>query len=513
MKKLYFTLPWLRAIIFSVLWLNALSALLCAQEKTFYLEEWYAATGQQAESVDRLVSITDASSNLYVAGGQLNQYGKYDLLLTKYDDIGYELWSTTFNLPDSTGNVIAADIALDNSGNIIVAGTVYNGPSNNYDALTVKFNGSGAKQWHKTYNSAGSFYDGGTFIYIDSGDNVYITGGTASLSTSMDMLCVKYNSSGGQNWAQAVDGFGLYDVGSFLFPRAGSLFILTGVVQKNATTWAAGSIYINGISGALYSSLSTSSDIALEEVTALAADEGDNIYIAGCSSAGGAGKDFKTLKLDNSSTISLSWEAVYDGSFHGDDVPKAIAFDGSGNVYVAGYTSTSTGRDFTVVKYNSTGAQQWVKLLDGAAGQDDEAHAITIDEEGNVVAAGFATQDGSRDYYTVILNPSDGTTVWEATFNGLANKDDEASHVEVDGLGNITVLGKNQTEEPEATTYTTVRYVKKAILMPPDTEAASTAISFIENRGSWRTAPERRWRKCAFTMPPPTRPPISTTTG
>lgn len=156
MKKLYFTLPWLRAIIFSVLWLNALSALLCAQEKTFYLEEWYAATGQQAESVDRLVSITDASSNFYVAGGQLNQYGKYDLLLTKYDDTGYELWSTTFNLPDSTGNVIAADIALDNSGNVIVAGTVYNGPSNNYDALTIKFNSSGAKQWHKTYNGAGS---------------------------------------------------------------------------------------------------------------------------------------------------------------------------------------------------------------------------------------------------------------------------------------------------------------------------------------------------------------------
>ena len=196
------------------------------------LEEWYAATGQQAESVDRLVSITDASSNLYVAGGQLNQYGKYDLLFTKYDDTGYELWPTTFNLPDSTGNVIAADIALDNSGNVIVAGTVYNGPSNNYDALTIKFNSSGAKQWHKTYNGAGSFYDGGTYIYIDSGDNVYITGGTASLSTSMDMLCVKYNSSGGQNWAQTVDGFGLYDVGSFLFPRAGSLFILTGVVQK-----------------------------------------------------------------------------------------------------------------------------------------------------------------------------------------------------------------------------------------------------------------------------------------
>ncbi len=318
-----------------MLWLNALSALLFAQEKTFYLEEWYATTGQQAESVDRLVSITDASSNLYVAGSQVNDFGKYDLLLTRYDDTGYELWSTTFNVPDSTGNVIAADIALDNSGNVIVAGTVYNGPSNNYDALTVKFNGSGTEQWYATYNGAASFYDGGTYIYIDSSDNVYIAGGTSSVSNSMDMLCVKYNSSGGQNWVQTVDGFGLYDVGSFLFPKSGGLLVLSGVVQKNTSSWVAGSITLNATSGALASSLSTSSGVGLEEATALAADGGDNIYIAGYST-GPNGKDFKTLKLDNSSTISLDWEAVYDGSFHGDDVPRAIAFDGSGNVYVKG---------------------------------------------------------------------------------------------------------------------------------------------------------------------------------
>ncbi|MCB9289086.1 MAG: hypothetical protein H6560_17385 [Lewinellaceae bacterium] len=121
--------------------------------------------------------------------------------------------------------------------------------------------------------------------------------------------------------------------------------------------------------------------------------------------------------------------------------------------------------------------------MDGGGGGDDEARAATVDGEGNVIVTGYTTEHGSRDYYTAILAPSDGSTAWEATFNGLANKDDEASQVVVDSTGSIIVLGKNQTEQVEVTAYTTVRYVKKGILIPPDTVSASTSISFFENRG------------------------------
>ena len=165
----------------------------------------------------------------------------------------------------------------------------------------------------------------------------------------------------------------------------------------------------------------------------LAADGSGNIYAAGYSSAGGNGKDFVTLKLETGSSVSLDWAVAYDGADHGDDVPKGIAFDGSGNVYVAGYTTTPAGRAFLAIKYNSGGAKQWAAQLDGPARQDDEARAVAVGENGDVVAAGYVTQNGSRDYYTGILNSSDGSTAWEATFNGLANKDDEASQVQVGG--------------------------------------------------------------------------------
>ena len=132
---------------------------------------------------------------------------------------------------------------------------MYNGASNNYDALTLKYNTSGVKQWHKTYNGAGSFYDGGTNIYTDFSNNIYIAGGTASLSNSMNMLCIKYNSSGTQQWAQSIDGYGRYDVAGYVYYRTASTVILVGAVQQSAASWAVGSLTLNTSTGSVATSL------------------------------------------------------------------------------------------------------------------------------------------------------------------------------------------------------------------------------------------------------------------
>ena len=452
-----------------------------AQEEVFYLEEWYATEGEQeATASGREFSITDASSNLYVAGSSLNSHDKYDFSLTKYNSSGTQLWSTTYNVPDSTGTVLLGDVTVDGAGNILATGSVYNGSTNGYDVFVVKYATDGTQSWARLYNGAGSISDGGTSLAVDASNNVYVGGGTLTASNSMDMLCLKYNSSGTFQWAATVDNNGLYDIAGLVYMRTATIVGLVGASEQSASSWAAGNVFLYASTGTEFQGFTVSNQTDLDEIVDFKIDASENVYVTGYTDAGGNGQDFKTVKLDDE--LDVIWETVYNGEANGDDRPNALALDNSGNTYVAGYTTGSGGKDYTVVKYNSSGVQQWASIYAGAAAGDDEALALTVGADGQVYVTGYANDNGTKDYFTRILDPSDGDKVWEAAFNGLENEDDRGTSIEVDGDGNIAVLGRNGTQSGN-TEYTTVRYAKKELVIPPDSEAVSSAISFIENRG------------------------------
>ena len=53
--------------------------------------------------------------------------------------------------------------------------------------------------------------------------------------------------------------------------------------------------------------------------------------------------------------------------------------------------------DYTTIKYNSAGQQQWVVRYDGPANYDDQATAIAVDGSGSVYVTG--TSYGSEYNY------------------------------------------------------------------------------------------------------------------
>ena len=56
-----------------------------------------------------------------------------------------------------------------------------------------------------------------------------------------------------------------------------------------------------------------------------------------------------------------------------------IAADGFGNVYVTGRSlGSGSGADFTTVKYNSSGTQQWASRYNGPANGQDVANAVAF---------------------------------------------------------------------------------------------------------------------------------------
>ncbi len=128
----------------------------------------------------------------------------------------------------------------------------------------------------------------------------------------------------------------------------------------------------------------------------------------------------------------------------------SLAVDGSGNVYVTGESAGSgTSRDYATIKYNSSGVQQWVARYNGPGNSNDFAdYSLVVDGSGNVYVTGYSLGSGTLDDYATIKYNSSGVQQWVARYNGPGNNYDFATSLAVDGSGNVYVTGdKSQAVE------------------------------------------------------------------
>jgi len=135
------------------------------------------------------------------------------------------------------------------------------------------------------------------------------------------------------------------------------------------------------------------------------------------------------------------WVASYSGVF--DDEPTGMVVDGSGNVYVTGYTAIPDYSAFVTVKYNPQGHEEWRAGYNPPNGSSS-AVAIAVDHSANVYVTGTSGTYGSADsdYVTIKYNNS-GEQQWIARYNGGANSNDDATAIAVDGSGNVYVTGRS----------------------------------------------------------------------
>ncbi len=109
--------------------------------------------------------------------------------------------------------------------------------------------------------------------------------------------------------------------------------------------------------------------------------------------------------------------AVWAGGTNNDS-GRAIAVDGSGNIFVTGYfmgegmfgtTNVSVGStswDIFVAKYDSAGGLLWVRQAGGT--MSDCGKSIAVDQEGNVYVSGFFSRSATFGPFTV-TSPDPGT--------------------------------------------------------------------------------------------------------
>jgi len=172
---------------------------------------------------------------------------------------------------------------------------------------------------------------------------------------------------------------------------------------------------------------------------AMAVDASGNVYVTGYSRSS-SHYDYVTTKY-NPAGIE-QWVARYNGPGDYQDTPKAIAVDSFGNVYVTGYSyGEGTSSDYATIKYNSDGAEQWIARYDNPDSGNDIVYDMALDDFGNVYVTGESDNNDSRLNYTTIKYNKDGRRLWTATYNGPGNYNDSARAITLDALGNVYVTG------------------------------------------------------------------------
>ena len=136
----------------------------------------------------------------------------------------------------------------------------------------------------------------------------------------------------------------------------------------------------------------------------------------------------------------------------GSDKAVAVAIQLDGKLVVGGYSNNGTSDDFAIARYNTNGT------LDAAFGSGgivttsfgggtDHVHAIAIQGDGKIVAAGYATSSLQTDFALSRYN-ANGTLDTGFNTDGkvtttIGSGNDEINGLALDGSGKIVVAGQS----------------------------------------------------------------------
>ncbi len=150
---------------------------------------------------------------------------------------------------------------------------------------------------------------------------------------------------------------------------------------------------------------------------------------------------FLCLFVGAKSQVTQEWTVRFNGPGNDGDYAEDITVDGVGNVYVTGRSDGGASYyDFRTLKYDTNGNELWNVRYTGPAGSRDEAHAVTVDENGYVYVTGESQETGFADYVTIKYSPN-GSQIWANRYNGPSNHIDVARAIELDSTGSIYITG------------------------------------------------------------------------
>ena len=391
-----------------------------------------------------------------------------------------------------TGGDLGQGVAIDGSGNVLVAGYFTGtadfggGPATaigSYDLFVAKYTASGAYFWARHFGGTGLVV--GQSVAVDANGDVAVTGyftgtvdfggGPLTSAGSYDIFVMKLSGADGSPlWAKRF-GSPNDDIGYGVAVDGGGNVLVTGYFRDAAdfgggpltSTYGGITLFVAKFSAGgahLWSKSFWNTGVAIGY--GIAADGAGNVAVTGSftgrinfgggdlTSAGGHDAFVASFSPDGGHRWSKRFGST---SF---DRGYGVAVDRGGDVAVTGlftYTVdfgggpvTSAGsNDGFVAKLSGTdGAHLWSKRFGST--NVDYGYAVAVDAGGNVAVTGFfqGTVDfgggplvsaGLEDIFVEKLAGPDGAHLWSKRFGGTST--DYGYGVAIDGAGNVLSTG------------------------------------------------------------------------
>lgn len=330
-------------------------------------------------------------------------------------------WSASWS---DAGNETPGGAALSAGGTLYVPVNDWAGgvDTSNRDVRLVRFDSAGALMGMPVdVAMAVTQTLGNSCAALDSAGILYI----ASTVGDGQIQVRKYTSGLAEDWT--------IPIGSALFPgdrvEANSLAIAAddNPVVAGALDGAAGIDHLlrklSAVDGNMLWEQTPSTDANPTYWHAVAADlaEAERVYSAGelTSAASQQVETFTRETFYDGLVAGQVWSDQTGDNQNPGDRAQAVAVDGAGNVYSAGFRDNGGGRNALLLKFSTAGAPDLLITYSGPepAGHD-EILDLAVDASGNMYAVGYETAAGQDENWWVRKYDATGSAVWTRTYHG-----------------------------------------------------------------------------------------------
>ena len=361
------------------------------------IDDFQYVAGVAAENFGLTVA---PSGIIYACGWAGDGTTRHGLVMASTD--GGNTWSAPIDDLVYAGMATMDDagIIADSASNLYVAGRYY--PNHQF----VRRSTDGGVTWQMVDDlavSSVSFMSGAGGVTADTAGNVFTIGranytwsvrkgiGGTSFST-VDT----FQPGASQAWAV------------FAHPTAGTFAAGYGtLVSKNSSSaaWVVRRTLDGGATWATVDAYQASSGCGAQ-ARGIGADAQGNLYVVGCASVANKGSSVNHWQVRKSANGGTSWRTVDDFAPLANQTGIGFAADGHGNIFVAGWASagSGTGPYYWIVRESVGGTGPWSTVDNFAYGSGAMSHGIAADNSGNIFVGGQGSPTSGAVHWIVRRN-------------------------------------------------------------------------------------------------------------